>query len=149
MPRKRKSDQSTSLNESPAATALAEPVHAEPEVRDGESTGFAERVGRAGERVSAPDPFKIAGDYLAGVSLFESRQDRQMAIKFDDKPGQEIIDKVKEAGYRWDPADRVWATPVREESAMSTRIDAERLYQDVRQMTRQDKGIEAGQDVPF
>jgi hypothetical protein len=32
---------------------------------------------------------------------------------------------------------------------MTTRIDAERLYQEIRQMIRQEKGIEAGQEVPF
>ena len=32
---------------------------------------------------------------------------------------------------------------------MSTRIEAEALFQEVRQMIRQEKGIEAGQEVPF
>ena len=54
---------------------------------------------------------------------------------------------MKEAGYRWNPSDRVWAHPVRPESAMSTRIEAERLYQDVCQMIRQEKGIEAGPEI--
>ena len=77
-----------------------------------------------------------------------------MAIKFgegrpEDKPSQAVIDKLKEAGYRWNPADRIWAHPVRADSAMSTRIEAERLYQEVRQMIRQEKGIETGQEVPF
>src|ERR1700733_3038269 len=35
------------------------------------------------------------------------------------------------------------------ESSMSTRIEAERLYQEIRGMVRQDKRIETGQDVPF
>ena len=117
------------------------------------SPSFAERVGQK-KRVSAPDPFGIATDYLAGVRLFESKQDRQMAIKFgegrpEDKPSQAVIDTMKEAGYRWNPSDRIWAHPVRSESAMSTRIEAERLYQDVRQMIRQEKGIEAGPEIPL
>ena len=112
-------------------------------------TGLAKR-----NWVTAPDPFGIASDNLAGVRLFESKQDRQMAIKFgegrpEDKPSQAVIDKMKEAGYRWNPADRIWAHPVRAESAMSTRIDAEKLYQEVRQMIRQEKGIESGQEIPF
>ena len=114
---------------------------------------FADRVGQK-KWVAAPDPFGIARDNLAGVRLFESKQDRQMAIKFgegrpEDKPSQAVIDKMKEAGYRWNPADRIWAHPVRPDSAMSTRIEAERLYQEVCQMIRQEKGIEAGQEVPF
>jgi hypothetical protein len=131
-------------------TAVVEPPAAETKT---EGRSFAERVGQK-KWVPAPDPFGIAKDNLAGVRLFESKQDRQMAIKFgegrpEDKPSQAVIDKVKEAGYRWNPTDRIWAHPVSADSAMTTRIDAERLYQEVRQMIRQEKGIEAGQEIPF
>jgi len=129
------------------ATTVAEPPAAEA----GQS--FADRVGQK-KWVAAPDPFGIASDNLAGVRLFESRQDRQMAIQFgegrpEDKPSQPVIDKLKEAGFRWNPADKIWAYPVRGNSAMSTRIDAERLYQEVRQMIRQEKGIEVSPEIPF
>ena len=132
------------------STAVAEPPAAE---ASPDRPSFAERVGQR-KWVPTADPFGIAKDNVAGVRLFESKQDRQMAIKFgegrpEDKPSQAVIDKMKEAGYRWNPADRIWAHPVREDSAMTTRIDAERLYQEVRQMVRQEKGIEAGQDIPF
>ena len=115
--------------------------------------GFADKVGRR-EWPREPDPFLIAADTVAGVRLFESKQDRQMAIKFgegrpEDKPSQAVIDKLKEAGYRWNPLHKIWAHPVRPESAMSTRIEAERLYQEIRQMIRQEKGIETSQEVPF
>ena len=131
-------------------TAVAEPPAAETKP---EGQNFADRVGQR-KWVSAPDPFGIATDNLAGVRLFESKQDRQMAIKFgdgrpEDKPSQAVIDRMKEAGFRWNPADRIWAHTVRPESAMRTRIEAERLYQEVRQMIRQEKGIEAGQEIPF
>lgn len=156
MSRKRKPDQesptetTTAIAETPAAeTAAAEPPVAEP-IGDGQ--GFADRVGQR-KWVAAPDPFGIAKDNLAGVRLFESKQDRQMAIKFgegrpEDKPSQAVIDTMKEAGFRWNPSDRIWALPVRGDSAMSTRIDAEKVYQEVRHMIRQEKGIE-GMEVPF
>lgn len=119
----------------------------------GDGQSFVERVAPR-QRPSAPDPLGIAGDYVAGVRLFESKRDCQMAIKFgdgspEDKPSQAVIDKLKEAGYRWKPMDKVWAHPVRAESAMGTRIDAERLYQEVCAMVRKDKGIEGGPEVPF
>jgi hypothetical protein len=109
---------------------------------------FAERVGRR-KRPLAPDPFGIATDNVAGVRLFESKRDRQMAIKFDDKPSQAVIDRLKEAGYRWNSADKIWAHPVGADSAMSDRIEAERLYQEVRGMVRGEKGIADGTEVPF
>jgi hypothetical protein len=140
-PDKESTETSTTVAEPPAADAKAE------------GPSFADRVGQR-KWVSAPDPFGIASDNLAGVRLFESKRDRQMAIKFgegrpEDKPSQAVIEKMKDAGFRWNPEDRIWAYPVRSESAMSTRIEAERLYQDVRQMIRQEKGIEAGQEIPF
>jgi hypothetical protein len=144
--RKRTPDQESTET----TTAVAEPPAAEAK-QEGQS--FADRVGQK-KRVAVPDPYGIATDPLAGVRLFESKQDRQMAIKFgegrpEDKPSQAVIDTLKEAGYRWNPSDRIWAHPVWPESAMSTRIDAERLYQEVCRMIRQEKGIAAGPEVPF
>lgn len=146
MSRKRKSDQPKTETETTASTAFAEPGATDSPT---EAPDFAERVGQRNPTIPTPDPFTIAGDYLAGVRLFESRRDRQMAIKFDEKPSQAVIDTLKSSGYRWNPADQIWTHPVQGESAMSTRIEAERLYQEVRQMVRQDKGISAGQEVPF
>jgi len=150
MARKRTPDQPTTEPETQptteAATATAEPPASE---ATEQKQSFAERVGQKKQWVSAPDPFGIASDNLAGVRLFESRQDRVMAIKFDEKPGPAVLDKLKEAGYRWNPRDMVWVYPVREEAARTSRIDAERLYQEVRSMIRQEKGIETGPEIPF
>ena len=139
-----------------ASTAVAEPPAVEAPVAEPTTQGqsFAERVGRQKKWTAAPDPFGIAKDNIANVRLFESKQDRQLAIKFgegtaDDKPSQAVIDRMKEAGYRWNPADRIWAIPVRPDSATATRIDAEKLYQEVRQMIRQEKGIEATPEIPL
>lgn len=171
MPRKRKSDDTPSNDntnvtlDSPAAetgTAVAEPpasapaeaTAAEPPVAElAGGRSFAEKVGQK-QRATIPDPFGIATDNLAGVRLFESRQDRQVAIKFgdggpDSKPSQAVLNRMKEAGYRWNPSHKVWTHPLRADSAMSTRIEAEQLYQEVRQMIREERGIEPDQGVPF
>ena len=157
MPRKRKSTTQSTENPTPTETPtiVAEPPAVETPAAEPQADGqsFADRVGQR-KWQATPDPFGIAKDNLAGVRLFESREDGQMAIKFgsgrpEDKPSQAVIDKMKEAGYRWNMADRIWTFPVRPDSAMSTRIDAEKLYQEVRQMIREEKGIEASPDVPF
>jgi hypothetical protein len=138
------------------STAVAEPPAAAndnvPAANDNQPS-FAERVGQR-KRITAADPFGIAHDNIAGVRLFESRQDRQMAIKFgegqpEDKPSQAVIDKLKEAGFRWNPADKIWAHPVWPASAMTTRINAERLYQEIVSMIREEKGAEPAREVPF
>jgi hypothetical protein len=146
MSRKRTPDQPTIEAETTTTTAVAEPL---PEQNVEQRPSFVERLGDRPSRITAPDPFGIASDFAAGVRLFESRQDRLMAIKFDEKPSQDVIDKLKDSGFRWNPRDKVWVHPIRSESARTTRIEAERLYQEVRQMIRQDKGIESGMEVPF
>jgi len=145
-PRKRTPDKDSTET----TTAVAEPPAPEAE-ENGQS--FADRVGKK-KYVPAPDPFGLAVDKLAGVRLFESKQDRQMAIKFgegrfEDKPSQAVIDTLKQAGYRWNPSDRIWAHPVGSDSAMTTRIEAKRLYDDVCRMIRQEKSIETQPDLPF
>jgi hypothetical protein len=144
-PDEKSTESATEPTPAEAGTAVAEPPASE---AGADKPSFAERVGQK-KRVSVADPFGIAGDHLAGVRLFESKQDRQMALKFEDKPSQAVIDKLKDAGYHWNPVDKIWAHPVRQDSAMSTRIEAERLYQEVRQMIRADRGIDPGQEVPF
>jgi hypothetical protein len=145
-PRKRTPDKDSTET----TTAVAEPTAPEAN-ENGQS--FADRVGKK-KYVPAPDPFGLAVDNVAGVRLFESKQDRQMAIKFgegrpEDKPSQAVIDTLKQSGYRWNPADRIWAHPVEADAAMTTRIEAKRLYDDVCQMIRNEKGIENNPDLPF
>src|SRR5450432_4174148 len=82
-------------------TEVAEPPPAFAEAGSAETRAegqsFADRVGQR-KWVSAADPFGIATDNLAGIRLFESKRDRQMAIQFgegrsEDKPSQAVIDK--------------------------------------------------------
>jgi hypothetical protein len=138
--------------EEPPETSIAVAEPAAPDA-GGDQHSFAERVGRR-KPVSGPDPFEIAVDVAAGVRLFESKHDRQVAIKFgdgrpEDKPSQAIIDMLKQAGFRWNRTHKIWARPLTPESSMSTRIEAERLYQEIRGVIRREKGIETGQDIPF
>lgn len=133
-----------------AADTFAKPPAAEDKEH---APSFVARVGQK-QQYNIPDPFCIATDVQLGVRLLESRQDRQVAIKFgegqpEDKPSQDIIATLKDAGFRWNPYDKIWAHPVRANDAMSIRIEAERLYQDVCKMIRQEKGIAAGTEVPF
>ncbi len=150
------SNTSTDNQDSTAATATTEPVAtqtAEP-VAVPPQESFVERIQRERGRKRSPesripDPFGIASDYSAGVHLFENRQERLMVIKFDEKPSPAVLDRLKDSGFRWNPRDKVWVNPIRPETARSTRIEAERAYQVVSGMIRQEKGIESGQEIPF
>jgi hypothetical protein len=142
----------TATVEPEVAAQAAEPVSAPPVAPAQES--FVERLQRErGQKRPAenriPDPFGIASDYAAGVHLFENRQDRLMVIKFDEKPSPEVLDRLKDSGFRWNPRDKVWVSPIRPDSARTIRIEAERTYQVVSSMIRQEKGIGSSPEVPF
>jgi hypothetical protein len=154
MSRKRKSDKPSSetaaeQQSTDVAAVVAEaPVDpssvAEPKA---EGRSFAEKVGQR-QWIPIPDPYPIVSDPDVDIKLFESVRDEQMAFKFGDgspkdKPSQRVLDKMHQAGYQWNSAERIWAFPLMPHSAMTTRINAERLYQELRQIIRQEKGIEA------
>jgi hypothetical protein len=155
MSRKRTPDQQTTettTTETTApetGTAVADPSAPandnRPAANDNQRS-FAERVGQR-VRVSATDPYPIAVDPVLGIRLYESKQDRQMAIKFDEKPSRAVLDRMHDAGWVWKQADKIWAHAVTPDTAVNTRIKAERTYQDVCRMIRQEIG--AGQEVPF
>lgn len=160
MSRKRKPDQETTTTTTPetitpeAGTAVAEPPAAVevpaandnlPAANDNRPT-FAERVGQR-LRTSAADPYVIAADHVVGVRLYESKRDRQMAIKFEEKPSRAVLDKMHDEGWVWKQADKIWAHAITPDNAATTRVKAERLYQTICNMIRQEIG--AGQEVPF
>ena len=161
MSRKRKKDdQSTDSNTSEtitpeattpvAGTALenppATPANDNLPAANDNRPSFAERVGQR-VRASAADPYVIAADHVVGVRLYESKRDRQMAIKFEEKPSRAVLDKMRDEGWVWKQADKIWAHALTPDSAATTRVKAERLYQEVCTMIRQEIG--AGREVPF
>jgi hypothetical protein len=152
-PDKDSTENSTAVADNPGAEA-ASAVADRPLIEGGENApGFAERVGEKNYK-PLPDPFGIAADYLAGVRLMENKKERVMAIQFgdgsaDSKPSPEVLEMVKAAGYRWNPSERLWTHPIRYETAMSTRIEADRLYQGVCQQIRQEKGLGGEEKTPF
>lgn len=149
-PDQKTTDTSTSETKAPETNpAVAQPSEADNDnasaANDNKPT-FAERVGQR-VRASAADPYVIAADHVIGVRLYESKRDRQMAIKFDEKPSRAILDRMHDEGWVWKQADRIWSHAITPENAAATRVKAERLYQDVCKAIRQEIG--AGQEVPF
>lgn len=134
-------------DDSPVATAASR--FEQDEAHYSNPMSFTQRVRRERRPLIASDPFAIAGDMQAGVRLFESKQDRLMMIKFEGKPSSEVLTHMKEFGFRWNPRDMVWVHPLRPDNEHRLRVEAGRLYQDVRAMLRDAKGLENSQEIPF
>jgi hypothetical protein len=104
------------------------------------------------KRDLGPDPFPIDTDAKAGARL-QGRQRyfdpdlgryafRRIEIKFDQKPDdQEILDKIKNAGFDWNREQKAWSKMVPKDEAIRTRVDAERLFQEVTGLLRAAKGL--------
>ena len=102
------------------------------------------------ERKYAPDPLVLVGDYEAGVRFRESRRFRRSEIEFlEGKPSQPVLDQLKADGFRWSPDEKVWSRPVGVNDAYATRVEAERTFNQVAQMIREEKGISGDSRNPF
>lgn len=132
-----------SADASPAESAPEHAGSQEPSVREpGDEPDVARKF--------APDPFPIATDAAAGVTLREHRRFRRTEIDFaDGKPSQAVIDKLKTDHFQWNPQDKLWVRPVKGEDAMATRIEAERTYREIAEMLRQEKGISSVEKPGF
>lgn len=141
---------SNSSFESTGTAVMEPPVPPVPETGPEETQpSFVEKLARQRNPGIVPDPFGIAGDYQAGVRLFENRRERLMVIKFEQKPSSDVLTRMKDGGFRWNPRDQVWVHPIYQEQARQIRIEAERTYQDVCQMIRQERGLGSSPEIPF
>lgn len=88
-----------------------------------------------------PQKFEWIRDNVAGFTLAEDRRFRQIQIAFAERPNDEVIDLLQDDGFRWRPEDRVWTKQIDREAPAQSRIDAERMANDLSELIREQKGI--------
>jgi hypothetical protein len=135
---RKRTAQTEQVNEATAAEPVAEPVIA------------SEAVGDESERRYPPEPNPRSWVHhnQAGVRLRERREPYQSEILFAEKPSQEVIDYVKDQGFRWNGQERMWTRPVDYVSQAQDRLVASRTYSKVVDMILQEKGVEP-ERTPF
>ena len=63
------------------------------------------------ERQWAP-PYRAAfTSALGGLEVGEDRRFKQVVVSFADRPSSEVTDRLKEAGFKFRPAERSWTAP--------------------------------------
>lgn len=127
MPRKRTLAQEQEQEQQPEGTAAREP---------GEDPS---------EHVAEPNPRSWAGNNAAGVEYLTRKDPYQFLIRFKEKPSPEVIDYMKDNGFRWDRNEQAWARPIGYSSAAQDRELGRRTYGKVVDMLLEQKGIDAGQ----
>jgi hypothetical protein len=91
----------------------------------------------------APNPRSWAHNNAAGVEMLEHRDPYERWIKFrDGKPPQDVIDYLKDNGFRWNASEKVWARPVGYNTQSQDRLAADRTYKQVVELLLTAKGIE-------
>jgi hypothetical protein len=87
-----------------------------------------------------PNPRPWAHNKVAGVQLLTHRDPYEAALAFAEKPPQEVIDCMKENGFRWNGQGKVWTRAVNFETQAQDRLVASRTYHKVVGMLLQAKG---------
>ena len=82
----------------------------------------------------------LATDKAAGMRLFANHESRKMAIVFDKKPGEGIRQMLKDAGWRWSQRENAWEKPVRWDTRVRDRMEAERLFDGIAALVRAEAG---------
>ena len=91
----------------------------------------------------------IISDRQAGVRFYFNYERHTGEISFADKPSEEVRSLLKENGYQWKAEAKVWSIPIRFESREQDRLHAKKIFHQVAELIRMEKGIEpAGQPLP-
>jgi hypothetical protein len=104
------------------------------------STGFATRVKR-------PDPFSQMTIALSNdnegpkARLYRSHRFQQMAIQFDEKPDEDIRQRLRDDGWTWRPAEGAWTKQLGEQPGQAHR-KAQALFTSIANDIRHANGLE-------
>lgn len=97
------------------------------------------------EHFVEPNPRSWAGNNAAGVEFLTRKEPYEALIRFKEKPSQEVIDYMKDNGFRWNRDEQAWARPIGYSTQAQDRELGRRTYGKVVDMLLQQKGIDAGQ----
>lgn len=91
-----------------------------------------------------------ATDTVANMRFTGNHKRYRVEITFGDgKPSDEVRQALKDNGFRWDSQDKAWTLPVRYNSRAEDRTHAQRTFEEIVGMVREERGMPRGQAVPF
>ncbi len=121
-----------------------------PELRDDDQPLPGEIVvSDTGPTQSHVQRMAIMSDRQAGVRFHFNYGRHTGEISFDEKPSEEVRAALKDNGYQWKAEAKVWSFPIRFESREQDRLHAKKVFHQVAELLRMEKGIKpAGQPLP-
>jgi hypothetical protein len=99
------------------------------------------------ERKPLPDPRELMQIALGPdntspkTRLFRNHHKQLLAIQFDEKPAEKYTQQLREHGWRWQHADKVWTKPLDRDRRWATQAEAEKLFREIGNAIRSDLGL--------
>jgi hypothetical protein len=99
----------------------------------------ADTVGKRSER--QPGYTEGYRDRVIGAHRLEHHNPYLSVIRFDEKPADQVRAKLHEAGFSWSQRNMEWKRDINFETRQQDREDARRVFDEVCQMIRTERGI--------
>jgi hypothetical protein len=75
------------------------------------------------------------------MRLLRRDRRRKMFISFSEKPAEEIIQALRDDGWKWERDDSAWTKPLDPQAKWATHAEAEKLFHDLANVILQENGI--------
>lgn len=144
--RKKPSATAAAAEQPPVTEAPAAPAEVRPAASEGQSQQTPEAEGGP-RRQWQPDPFPLMVINLGSdkdsptMKLFRSNKLNQMAIQFGEKPEEEHRRRLREAGWKWRETEGVWTKQMDRERRATSQVEAERLFTEIGDAIRAERGL--------
>lgn len=97
--------------------------------------------------VPLPEPHELdsielgPGQGAPRMRLLRSRRYQQLQIRFDEKPADEVRERLHSEGWRWRGQETGWTKQLDKEARWRSQADAERLFKEIANGIRAEQGM--------
>jgi hypothetical protein len=75
------------------------------------------------------------------MHLGRSDKFKQMQIRFDHKPDEQYLARLRDAGWKWRDADKMWTIQLDHDARWQTQAAAEKLFAEIGNAIRAEQGL--------
>lgn len=76
------------------------------------------------------------------MRLLRSNRFQQMQIHFDEKPADQYLEQLRQAGWKWRDEEQVWSKQLEKDTRWRVHAEAEKIFKSIADAIRIDNGLE-------